>query len=104
MCDAVTITLDRPVEWSAFAVWLSLLLHAHGDKILRFKALLDLAAWPAPVVLNGVHHLIHPPIHLSALAGGPRASRLVVIAQGSRCAAHRAVVAGVPGIGAGVER
>ena len=79
---AVTITLDRPVEWSAFAVWLSLLLHAHGDKILRFKALLDLAAWPAPVVLNGVHHLIHPPIHLSAWPAGRRASQLVVIAQG----------------------
>ena len=79
---AVTITLDRPVEWSAFAVWLSLLLHAHGEKILRFKALLDLAAWPAPVVLNGVHHLIHPPIHLSAWPAGRRASRLVVIAQG----------------------
>ena len=81
MCEDVTITLDRPVEWSAFAVWLSLLLHAHGEKILRFKALLDLAAWPAPVVLNGVHHLIHPPIHLSAWPAGRRASRLVVIAQ-----------------------
>jgi G3E family GTPase len=78
---AVTITLDRPVDWSAFSVWLSLLLHAHGDKILRVKALLDLAAWPTPVVLNGVHHLIHPPIHLPAWPAGPRASRLVVIAQ-----------------------
>jgi G3E family GTPase len=78
---AVTITLEQPVEWSAFAVWLSLLLHAHGEKILRFKALLDLAAWPAPVVLNGVHHLIHPPIHLAKWPAGRRASRLVVIAQ-----------------------
>ena len=78
---AVTITLDRPVDWSAFSVWLSLLLHAHGDRILRVKALLDLAAWPTPVVLNGVHHLIHPPIHLPAWPEGPRASQLVVIAQ-----------------------
>ena len=40
-------TLDEPVDWSAFSVWLSLLLHAHGEKILRFKALLDVAGWPA---------------------------------------------------------
>jgi G3E family GTPase len=79
---AVSMTLDHPVEWSVFAVWLSLLLHAHGENILRFKALLDLAAWPAPVMLNGVHHLIHPPIHLAAWPEGQRASRLVVIAQG----------------------
>jgi G3E family GTPase len=83
---SIAITLDRPLEWSAFAVWLSLLLHAHGDRMLRFKALLDVADWPAPVALNGIHHLIHPPIHLPAWPAGPRCSRLVFIAQGMEMA------------------
>ena len=63
------------------SVWLSLLLHAHGERILRVKALLDLDEWPNPVVLDAVHHLIHPPIHLHAWPSGARTSRLVVIAQ-----------------------
>jgi G3E family GTPase len=78
---AVSIVLDRPLAWSAFSVWLSLLLHAHGERILRVKALLDLEEWPNPVVLDAVHHLIHPPIHLNAWPLGARTSRLVVIAQ-----------------------
>jgi G3E family GTPase len=78
---ALTVVLDRPLAWSAFSVWLSLLLHAHGERIMRVKALLDLREWPTPVVLDAVHHLIHPPIHLRAWPPGARTSRLVVIAQ-----------------------
>ncbi len=78
---AIAITLDEPIEWSPFAVWLSLLLHAHGDRILRVKALLNVRDWPTPVALHGVHHLIHPPAHLAVWPPGPRHSRLVFIAQ-----------------------
>lgn len=84
--DSISIVLHQPLEWSAFAVWLTLLLHAHGDKMLRFKALLDIDGWASPVALDGVHHLIHPPIHLAAWPAGPRTSRLVFIAQGLRMA------------------
>jgi Cobalamin synthesis protein cobW C-terminal domain len=35
-------------------------------------------------MLDGVHHLVHAPIHLSAWPDGPRASRIVIIAQGFR--------------------
>jgi G3E family GTPase len=79
---ALALTLDRPIEWSPFAVWLSLLLHAHGENVLRFKALLDVAGWSGPVALDGIHHLIHPPIHLAAWPEGPRLSCIVIIAQG----------------------
>jgi G3E family GTPase len=79
---SVAIRLDDAVQWSAFAVWLSLLIHAHGEKLLRFKALLDVAGWPGPVVLDAIHHMVHPPRHLAAWPDGPRHSRLVFIAQG----------------------
>lgn len=79
---AAAFTLDEPIEWAPFSVWLSLLSHAHGDKLLRFKALLDVTGWNGPVALDGVHHLIHPPTHLPAWPDGERASRIVLIAQG----------------------
>lgn len=79
--DSVAVTLTQPLAWSTFAVWLTLLLHAHGENILRFKALLDVAGWPAPVSLDAVHHLIHPPAHLPDWPAGPRTSRLVFITQ-----------------------
>jgi G3E family GTPase len=79
---SVSVVLDEPIEWSAFAIWLTLLLHCHGDRILRFKALLRVAGWPALVALDGVHHLIHPPLHLRARQDAPQASQLVFIAQG----------------------
>jgi G3E family GTPase len=81
---ALALTLDEPIEWAPFSIWLSLLLHAHGENILRFKALLDVTGWSGPVLLDGIHHLIHAPIHLSAWPDGPRASRIVLIAQGIR--------------------
>jgi G3E family GTPase len=79
--SSVAIVLDEPMNWSRFSVWLTLLLHAHGAKMLRFKALLDVAGWPSPVVLDAVHHMIHPPRHLECWPNGPRTSRLVFIAQ-----------------------
>jgi G3E family GTPase len=79
---SITVTLDEPLDWSLFAVWLTLLLHAHGDRMLRFKALLDVAGWPVPLAMDAVHHLIHPPVHLTRWPAGPRRSCLVFIAQG----------------------
>jgi G3E family GTPase len=78
---AAVFSLHRPVDWTAFAVWLSLLLHAHGENVLRFKGLIDARGWQGPVVLNGIHHLIHPPIHLAAWPAGPRVSRLVFVVE-----------------------
>jgi G3E family GTPase len=79
--QSVAFVLEELLDWSAWAVWLTLLLHAHGASMLRFKALLNLAGAAAPVALDGVHHLIHPPRHLNAWPQGPRESRLVFIGQ-----------------------
>lgn len=81
MIASTAFVLDEPVQWSAFSVWLTMLLHAHGSRILRFKALLNIADWSGPVVLDAVHHIVYPPRHLSQWPKGERLSRLVVIAQ-----------------------
>ena len=77
-----TLDLEAQVDWTVFGVWLSLLLHTHGDRVLRVKGLLDVAGAERPVVVHGVQHLIHPPSHLAAWPAGERRSRLVFITQG----------------------
>jgi G3E family GTPase len=79
---SAVVLLEQPVEWAELAIWLSLLLHTYGADVLRFKAVLDVRGWLGPVVLNSVHHLIHPPIHLPAWPNGVRMSQLVFIARG----------------------
>jgi G3E family GTPase len=71
---------DGPVDWAGLAVWLSALLHAHGDRVLRVKGLLDTGGDQGPLLLDGVQHVVHPPRHLPAW-DGPRRSHLVVIAR-----------------------
>jgi G3E family GTPase len=76
---SASVTLDSPVDWAAFAVWVSALLNAHGHRILRLKALLDTGG-DGPVVLDAVQHVVHPPRHLVGWPGR-RTSSLVVITR-----------------------
>ncbi len=76
------LDIQEQVDWNVFGVWLSLLLQAHGDRVLRVKGLLDVAGSDTPVVVHGVQHLVHPPSHLSAWPAGPRRSQLVFITLG----------------------
>jgi G3E family GTPase len=79
---AFSVRLEEPLQWSAFAVWLTMLLNRHGQAILRVKGLLRVAGVPTPVVIHGVQHTIHPPTHLAAWPDGPPQTRLIVIAKG----------------------
>ena len=75
------IRVTRPIDWSPFAVWLSLVVHRHGRKILRIKGLLDVPGAKGPICLNAVQHFIHPPVHLDAWPDDDHSSRLVFIVQ-----------------------
>ncbi len=75
------LMVEEPLDWTAFGVWLTLLLHCHGDKVLRVKGLLNVAGVAAPVVLNGVQHMVHPPVHLARWPDADRRSRIVFIVQ-----------------------
>ena len=76
--STVELTTEEPLDWEAFAVWLSLLVHRHGPDVLRVKALLDVRD-VGPVALNGVQHIIHRPEHLPGTT--PAGSRVVLIVQ-----------------------
>ncbi len=78
---AVVLELDRELDWTAFGIWLTMLLHARGTEVLRVKGLLDVGG-PGPLLVNCVQHAVHPPVHLDAWPDDDRRSRLVVIGRG----------------------
>ena len=80
--SAFALVIDTPVDWSAFGVWLTLLLHRHGDRILRVKGLLNVAESETPVAIHGVQQLVHVPTHLAAWPDADRRSKIVFITQG----------------------
>ena len=73
------LTFDGPLDWAAFGIWMSMLLHRHGENVLRLKGLLNVAGAAAPVLINGVQHIVHPPAHLDAWPDGDRRSRIIFI-------------------------
>jgi G3E family GTPase len=75
------LVFDEPLDWSAFGVWLTMLLHRHGADVLRVKGLLDVGG-EGPVLLNGVQHVLHPPEHLARWPDGDRRTRIVFIVRG----------------------
>ncbi|MFI5409470.1 CobW family GTP-binding protein [Kaistia sp. UC242_56] len=79
---AFVLTGDAPISWARFGLWLSMLLNRHGGEILRLKGLLDIEGNDSPVVIQGVQHLIHKPMHLDRWPDGVTGTHLVVIARG----------------------
>ena len=59
-----TLAVSERVDWPAFTIWLSSLLHAHGDRILRVKGLLNTSTAQTRLAIHGVQHVMHPPTHL----------------------------------------
>ena len=75
------MTFTSSLDWSVFGVWLTLLLQAHGQDVLRVKGILNVAGLPAPVAIHGVQHLIHSPVHLEKWPDDDRRSRIVFIVR-----------------------
>ncbi|EGZ51029.1 CobW family GTP-binding protein [Neisseria wadsworthii] len=78
---SLAFSISEPVDWTAFGVWLSALLHVHGRSILRIKGILNIGE-DYPVLINGVQHMIYPPQHLSEWPHEPHDSQLVIIMTG----------------------
>ncbi|WRD30531.1 GTP-binding protein [Helicobacter pylori] len=61
--ETLSINFEGTMEWSAFGIWLSLLLHQYGTQILRIKGIIDIGS-DLLVSVNGVMHVIYPPKHI----------------------------------------
>ncbi len=56
---AVKLALDRSIDWAAFAVWLSALLHARGNQVLRVKGVVRTPA--GRLLVQGVRNTVQSP-------------------------------------------
>ena len=79
---STTMVFEEEIDWTAFGVWLTLLLNRHGDRILRVKGILNLKGEERPVAIHGVQRLVHPPHHMTDWPDQDRRSRLVFIMEG----------------------
>ena len=76
------LDIDGALDWTMFGIWLTMLLHRHGEKVLRVKGILNVKGSATPVAVHGVQHLVHPPVHMMAWPDEDRHSRLVFIVDG----------------------
>ncbi len=74
------LVFDEQLDWTAFGIWLTMLLQARGSDLLRVKGLLNVGGDGA-LLLNGVQHVVHPPEHLDAWPDDDRRSRIVFIGR-----------------------
>ncbi len=75
-------TMAEPLDWRQVQAGLAILRERHGDRLLRLKAILNLTNARGPVIVQGVHHVFHPPVELAAWPDADRTSRLVCITDG----------------------
>lgn len=78
-----SIVHDRPIDPAAVGMFVDLLRSAHSEKLLRMKAVVQLADDPdRPLVLHGVQAVFHQPERLAAWPDpSDRRTRMVLITK-----------------------
>jgi G3E family GTPase len=80
--QAFCLTFEEPLDWTAFGIWLTMLLNCHGQAVLRVKGILNISGEASPVAIHGVQQLVHPPVHMQRWPDEDRRSRIVFITRG----------------------
>ena len=75
----ISMSFDEPIPGEVLDRWLRSLLRLRGPDLLRFKAIVNVAELPRPMVLHGVQHVIHPPLMLKDWPSEDRRTRMVFI-------------------------
>jgi G3E family GTPase len=87
---AVSLAADGKLRWRDFEAWLRGIRLGHAEQLLRVKGMLDVEGMDGPVVVHGVHHVLHAPVALDRWPGTERGSRLVLITDAATAGAIRA--------------
>ncbi|WP_439527137.1 CobW family GTP-binding protein [Pannonibacter sp.] len=75
--------IDEPLSSPAFFRWLEYLTLLKGESLLRMKGLVELDDdRDRPLLVQGVQHVLHPPVRLPAWPDQTRGTRLVFIVRG----------------------
>ena len=77
--NAVCMVVDEPIPGEALDRWLGSLFLLKGPDLLRFKAIVNVAELPGPMIIHGIQHVIHPPQMLKRWPSDDRRTRMVFI-------------------------
>ena len=78
---SLSLAAHKPIEAVRLMDWIERLIARQGDRLLRFKGLVDLLGSDVPIVINGIGHVFHPLSRLAAWPSGMRGSRIVLIGR-----------------------
>jgi G3E family GTPase len=79
---ALTLIADRPLAWRAVEAWLRDVRIELANRLLRLKGLIAVSEADGPVVVQGVHHVMHPPTMMDRWPDSDHRTRIVLIVQG----------------------
>jgi G3E family GTPase len=57
--SAVTLPIPKGADWASLSLWLSALLHAHGDRLIRLKGVVQTPA--GRLLIQTVRRTVQPP-------------------------------------------
>lgn len=86
---AVTLPIPKDADWASLSLWLSALLHAHGDRLIRLKGVVRTPA--GRLLIQTVRKTVEPPEMLPADLGTD--DILAVIGESPDAAALQASLA-----------
>jgi G3E family GTPase len=75
----LSLRFQKPFTWAAFSAALELLTTLRGPDLLRMKGIVNVDG--APVVVQGVQHIFHPPVSLDRWPSADTDSRIVFITR-----------------------
>jgi G3E family GTPase len=76
------LRFEQPMPWAAFTQCIEVLTALRGPDLLRVKGLVNVEGKSGPMVIQGVQHLFHPPLELTAWPSADHSTRLVFITRG----------------------
>ncbi len=76
------LRFEQPMPWAAFTQCIEVLTALRGPDLLRVKGLVNVEGKSGPMVIQGVQHLFHPPLELTAWLSADHSTRLVFITRG----------------------
>ena len=75
----LSLRFDAPFTWATFSAAMELLATLRGPDLLRVKGIVNVEG--AAVVVQGVHHIFHPPVTLDRWPSADTGTRLVFITR-----------------------
>jgi G3E family GTPase len=75
----LSLRFDKPFSWEAFSAAMDMLATLRGPDLLRVKGIVNVGG--KPVVVQGVQHIFHPPLHLDRWPSEDRDTRIVFISR-----------------------